>query len=724
MSDDVKKTELPTEKTTAVDTQQTQTLTENSISSPSAAKKDPKFKKKLGKSKKKKRRRIIIAIVVLLLLGLLFMWWRGMSHGGQPEVDPKAIFSGDIINVERQDVTKTVSLSGTLQSAKSVSLYSTLNSAVSEVKVKVGDQVTQGQHLASMDTKPVNDELNSQVSALQETQVGSQNQVIEAQENLEKAQRNIQNNTNPEIVAAEKALRAANEEYMKTQRSFKELKETKAAGIMDALLQQEAAVRAAYHDVENAELDYAKIGVLIKEADRSRNIEIISIQADQEDLKLRKKELEDVRKRTDLKPEDKKSMIDEISKAIKQLEATLEESESNLEASGQAQVAQWSQSQEASTRLAQAKDKMGLARREYRAALHKIDTQLAESQDQVAKAQDEVSSAKVSLQEAKIEAEQQLKQLQRGLQQAQAAANAGAAKGQQAIAKLRADIGSARVTSPMNGIVTEISAKVGSAPQGALLTVEDNQNLVIKTAVKEKEVTKVAVGQQVTFKTPATGDKEYTGTVSFISPAAASTASADPGTNPGGDGGSGQSGVTFPVEIKVTGDISGLRLGSTAKAKVIVTGATNALAVPSGALLEGPMPIGDEGGAAAIDSGDSAGAKSGPKVVVNPGAPQQVQEEAQDPKIAGASTAATSDANTPKSVLVLENASSKTPKVKEVPVKVLVDAGGMVAIEGEGITGATKVLNNATRYLHLAGDTGIVSDTDPFAMDSDEMPQG
>lgn len=727
MSDDVKKTEVPKEKTSLVaPTGDAPKRTSVLAAAPGGVVPDTttkavKTKKKLGKGKKKKRRRIVIAIVVVLVLALVWFLVPRIFGGGDDQANANAIYSGDITAVERQDVSKTVSLNGTLESAKSMAVYSTLNSAVNKINVKVGDQVNKGQHLVSMDTKPITDELNSQVSALNETRVTSQNSVLEAKDNFEKAQRNMQNNSVPEVLAAEKALRAANEEHKKAQRSFKELRETKAAGILDALLQQEAAVRAAYHEVENAQLDHAKIGAELKKIDLDRDVEIISMSADQQDLRLRKKELADLQKRTDLTPEQKQALQTEIESAIANLEATLAQSEAKLGSLRQAQSTGWSESKAASTRLAQARDKMGMARREYRAALRKVDNQLAEAQDLVAKTQDDMGAAKLSVQEAKTAAAQQLAQLQRGYQSAQAGANASAAKGQQSVSKLRADIGSARVTAPMSGVVTSVNAKVGSPAQGALLTVEDNQNLVVKTAVKEKDVSKLAVGQAVTFKTPATGDKEYTGTVAFISPAASSGspdggAGADASSGAGGAGGAGggQSSVSFPVEIKVNGDLSGLRLGSTVKSKVIVQGAKQALAVPSSAVIDAPMPVG-AGNAGAGGAGEVASSDSGskPNVVLAPGAPVEAQEGAKNPSVAGTTKpeSAASDPNVPKSVLVLENAASKTPKVKEVKVKVLVEGTGMTAIEAPELHVGSKILNNATQYMHLIGGQAQVVDT-------------
>ena len=207
--------------------------------------------------------------------------------------------------------------------------------------------------------------------------------------------------------------------------------------------------------------------------------------------------------------------------------------------------------------------------------------------------------------------------------------------------------------------------------------------MVIETQIKESGVSKLSVGNQVTFTTPATGDKEFTGTVSFISPAALDQSSAPSG--PGADqgvGGGGNASVMFPVQITVTGDLQGLRLGSTAKVKAIIAGQKNALTVPKGALVDAMIPL---------DGKDSSSTEA--------------------PVSGGMMAPGASADDGPKSVLVIDNPDSEKPKIREVPVEVLVEGNGMAAIKGKGIKEGTTVLDNALNYLDLVGETGHYVDT-------------
>lgn len=86
----------------------------------------------------------------------------------------------------------------------------------------------------------------------------------------------------------------------------------------------------------------------------------------------------------------------------------------------------------------------------------------------------------------------------------------------------------------------------------------------------------VAVGDEVTFTTPTTGGREYRGRVLTVSTVA----------EPPADPTARDTKPAFPVEIEVTGDVEGLRIGGTAKARITTDKVEGALAVPRDALTE------------------------------------------------------------------------------------------------------------------------------------------
>lgn len=639
-----------------------------------------KKKLKLGKGKTSKKKKIIIgvsAVAVLAIAGLVIPAVMGL---GAPKYDPTAVYRGDVATVTKDDVIKSLNMTGTLKSAKSMTLFSSLNSKVQTLNVKAGDRVSQGQLLAQLDSSEAMSQLSSQQSQLNESLITQQNSIDEAAQNYQNAKSALDQGLNQDIRGAQTALHEAQNEYVKASRAYDQMKQEKNNRTLQALLDQENALRSANQEAENARMEANRAGAAVTEANTQRDIAVIERDAAKDDLARAKKELSELPNDPALK--DDAARLAELIEATKQriadLSQQVDDTEKNVNSA-------WSQQAQAKQAASHASENLGMARRQFRAALRQIDNQIAEAGEAVAKAQTGISDAKVALQYAQLHAVQEVNSNLRALRAAQASAGSGLAEGQSAIQKLRADINSAHVTSPIAGIVTSVTAKVGATPEGPLMTVEDDQNMVIETQIKESGVSKLNVGNQVTFTTPATGDKEFTGTVAFISPAALDQTSAPsgPGAGQGVDqGGGGSASVMFPVQITVTGDLQGLRLGSTAKVKAIIAGQKNALTVPKGALVDAMIPL---------DGKDSSSNEA--------------------PVSGGMMAPGTSADDGPKSVLVIDNPDSEKPKIREVPVKVLVEGNGMAAIKGKGIKEGTTVLDNALNYLDLVGETGHYVDT-------------
>ena len=139
------------------------------------------------------------------------------------------------------------------------------------------------------------------------------------------------------------------------------------------------------------------------------------------------------------------------------------------------------------------------------------------------------------------------------------------------------------IYAPIAGLVTSVDVREGDIPQGKLLSIADDSRLMIRTNVREADVPNIKEGDRVTFTSTATGKKEYTGRVARIAPAAdSSAAQAQQLPGMGGESGGGASGggVTFPVEIEVTGDREGLLLGGSVRAEIVTAEAADAISVP------------------------------------------------------------------------------------------------------------------------------------------------
>ena len=128
-------------------------------------------------------------------------------------------------------------------------------------------------------------------------------------------------------------------------------------------------------------------------------------------------------------------------------------------------------------------------------------------------------------------------------------------------------VGYARVTSPINGVVITRHAEVGSlaAPGTPLLTIEDS-NYRLEAAVEESQLRNIRLGATAIVTIDALGQEEISGRVVEIVPAA------DPASR------------SYTVKIDIPGK-SLLRSGLFGKAR-FVSGEREILAVPSKAILQ------------------------------------------------------------------------------------------------------------------------------------------
>lgn len=137
----------------------------------------------------------------------------------------------------------------------------------------------------------------------------------------------------------------------------------------------------------------------------------------------------------------------------------------------------------------------------------------------------------------------------------------------------------ANITSPIDGTVTRVNAKLGRIPsmqdQVALFIVENLDDLIIEVNISEYDISKVEVGQSVTITSDVLGlGNTIEGVVSQIAPTGEVVA------------GAGTKEMRIPVEIQIVSKDSAMIAGVNAKANIQIAQKENALAVPLEALAE------------------------------------------------------------------------------------------------------------------------------------------
>lgn len=142
-----------------------------------------------------------------------------------------------------------------------------------------------------------------------------------------------------------------------------------------------------------------------------------------------------------------------------------------------------------------------------------------------------------------------------------AAADAPSAAAQQ-LETLQAAKKECTITAPCAGVVTEVKAVEGGAA-GTIATIEDQNALEAVLSVREYDINQLTVGQSVTL---TSGAKDvFHGSITWIAPKAT--------VNESGE-------ASYSVKVSVDDATDALRLGMTAKAKVLLEEKKGVFSVP------------------------------------------------------------------------------------------------------------------------------------------------
>ncbi len=156
-----------------------------------------------------------------------------------------------------------------------------------------------------------------------------------------------------------------------------------------------------------------------------------------------------------------------------------------------------------------------------------------------------------------------------GAEQAVRAGRATVAQARAALKQAQRNVRETKVRCPFTGFVAERMIDPGQAvgPQTPLARLVDMNNLKLVLSVTSGKIGRLRVGQKVTLSDPNLPGQTFSGAVSRLGVAA------DPQTR------------TFPVEVKVNQDESGLRAGQVIHVSLELEEHRDVLAVPIEALI-------------------------------------------------------------------------------------------------------------------------------------------
>lgn len=500
----------------------------------------------------KKKKVIIIAGVVVIGIAAAFAVF------SQKGPTPTPVQTETLAE---QTLRGTVEASGNVESTDTVYVYAEVSAPIESVPVKVGDKVAAGQLLAQLDDTDIHNTLQQKQIALRTGSESSQQRIQSAEKTYQDAKNNLDQGLNTQINTAQDQVtntqrtlsKAIDDRDVNQARVDQEMKNQLVSATASATTAKATYDRAskAYNDAKKEykhDLDDLK-DELKELKDRLKDATAEEREQLEKDIADKEEEIDDF--------EDTEGIYNDSGDLVKSLKALRQEYEDAQLAYNNAQKALNAatiDAQNAST------DKM----KNYVKAVE--DAQLA------------YDSAVQSLKAAQTAASQSLDSAKDAVTSEKIAANTESLQAE--IQTLNDNLKKCTVTAPAAGTVTAVYAEENATATGLMFTIENTEGLQVKVKVKEYDLPSIKEGMKAVITADATGDVEYEGIVQKIAPAAVGSGSAATGAAAAATG----SNVEFEADVLIQTPDTPLRIGMSAKAKIITQEKADVLAVPYDAL--------------------------------------------------------------------------------------------------------------------------------------------
>ena len=410
------------------------------------------------------------------------------------------------VTLQKGTLYNSITATGTVESAEVSSVSTQLSYSVASVAVAVGDQVKKGDVICTLDTTDLEKEITKAKSALTDTQTAAQSAYDKAVAKKTAASTQLTSDTAAQAALVQDAYNA----YAATAP-----KVTSAQSALSTAQSNLASARSAAgldtleQNYTSAQNDANSALEAWKRAAASGSGDVTALEAAYNTANQKataaKEALEAVR----------------TSRGI----AALEQAVTNAQSA-----------------LSQAQQNQSAALSAYQSALSLQAKTLAADNDSVSSTTEAVETA--ATQVTKAATSDELTSLQEKLAQC-------------------------TITAATGGKVTSLSATVGAKASDTLAEIQSTDHLKVSVAVSESDISKVQVGMRAIVTSDATGDTEIAGTVTSVSPVAASS-----------QGGMTSSDVTFAVEVEITTENTGLLVGMNAKVQIVVEEKDDIYSVP------------------------------------------------------------------------------------------------------------------------------------------------
>ncbi|SFG18506.1 HlyD family efflux transporter periplasmic adaptor subunit [Oribacterium sp. WCC10] len=427
----------------------------------------------------------------------------------------------DTIPVQRIDLSKSITLNGTIMSAESKSISSTVSDAeVKSVMVKVGDRVKKGDTIAILSTDNLEKQLELAKAQLNNTVEKNRNDIDEAGRNLENAKMTMSN----QVAQATLDINTTTEK----------------------LHQSET-------DVLNAQQDIQKY--LLEENQLQTEIDSCQDIYDSEQAVLRNKQ----RKLTRLQSGEDDGDDDHGDSSTTKLQLDIDQI-TNSQSDRQSHIS------ELKTKLSEAQSKRKEA-----------ETKLQSAKDNIDSYNQTLQKSQMTLAETNTSNQKSIQDSESGIAMAKMNAEYSEKNAQNDVEKVQKQINEAVITAPIDGVVTNLNVSVGDIYKGDVIAViQDTSGFKASAEADQYDISDIAADMKATVTTKTTGDTEMNGEVTFVSPIPGVTSTGKDSSTTNAK----SSSSNYPIEVTLQDPSDRLRIGMSAKIKILEKEVKDVLAVP------------------------------------------------------------------------------------------------------------------------------------------------
>ncbi len=563
-------------------------------------------------------------LLIILVLALVFLM-ASMVKGMFLKKKGTEISSNQVITLKKGDVVNSINENGKVVSSTSTDIFAEKESPVSSINVKVGDEVKEGDIIATLDSSAIDEEIAKKKASARANNKTVGAGIAAAKKRLDEAVKNRSNGTNAGIVAAKASVEQSLDAYKSAQKTYEDYKNSLEKqynpeivgekNSRDNLTYGEKSSQLKYNQLINDFSDNKKKSSDNRVLAEDCNSRIDAIQSRIDDLTRKSTDIgirmSDVQNEiSDIgsKGQSYKEQGSEVNKnEAKKLEDDIKSKRQELNSLTRYQEEIKIELSKLSDELANAKSQKEKYTSEADALDKEIDSQrknLDQMSIDIEKAHDDLKSdadksikasqarddqlktyklamdtaensykaALVSLKSAQTSADNEISMLRDALNSANANSNN---LDEVELKYLNEELEKTKIRALKDGTITKIDAKEGEVPKSAIARIETVNKLKIESLIKEYNVKDVKIGTKVIITSDALGDEEFEGKVSFINP---TPEDLDPNSQ--------SKDVNYKTEIEISKeDSEKLSPGMTLRVKYILSEEEDTYHVPTTAIF-------------------------------------------------------------------------------------------------------------------------------------------